>query len=320
MLISFSVLLCSLALAAAQQVGKLLNETHPRLQWTRCAADESCQTIDGAVVVDANKRWLHEVDSYMSCYDGNMWNPDICSSAEACTSNCALEGADYRGYGISAANDTISLPLLTRIDFSRNVDSRLFLMESKDKYQTFTLLGNELAFDVDLSTVECGINSALYFVAMDVDGGKARHPTNKAGAEYGTGYCDASCPRDLRFVGGKANIELWRPSETDQDSGYGHFGACCPEFAVWNSNAHSFSMSSHTCYYEDYSVCEATDCDSTYIDPEDRYGGYCDPNGCNYNPYRMGNKDFYGKGKEVDTTKKFTYVHHPTKGLSNLRC
>lgn len=35
------------------------------------------------------------------------------------------------------------------------------------KYQMFTLMNNEFAFDVDLSTVECGLNAALYFVAMD---------------------------------------------------------------------------------------------------------------------------------------------------------
>lgn len=32
-----------------------------------------------------------------------------------------------------------------------------------------------------------GLNGALYFVSMDADGGVAKHPTNKAGAQYGTG-------------------------------------------------------------------------------------------------------------------------------------
>ena len=78
-------------------------------------------------------------------------------------------------------------------------------MENKDKYQMFTLLNNEVAVDVDLSSVECGINAALYFVAMEPDGGLSRYPTNKAGAKYGTGYCDASCPRSNRFNGGKVS-------------------------------------------------------------------------------------------------------------------
>jgi cellulose 1,4-beta-cellobiosidase len=29
---------------------------------------------------------------------------------------------------------------------------------------------------------------------MEADGGKAKFPQNKAGAAYGTGYCDAQCP------------------------------------------------------------------------------------------------------------------------------
>lgn len=81
-------------------------------------------------------------------------------------------------------------------------------MSGTDKYQTFTLQNNELAFDVDLSQIECGLNSALYFVAMDADGGKSKYSTNTAGAKYGTGYCDAQCARDLKFVGGKVRRRL----------------------------------------------------------------------------------------------------------------
>lgn len=54
----------------------------------------------------------------------------------------------------------------------------------------------------------CGINGALYFVKMDADGGLAKYPTNKAGAPYGTGYCDAQCPRDLKFIAGKVSSEV----------------------------------------------------------------------------------------------------------------
>lgn len=71
-------------------------------------------------------------------------------------------------------------------------------MESSSQYQMFTLMGNEFTFDVELSTLECGLNGALYFVKMDASGGDS-----EAGAEYGTGYCDAQCARDLKFVGGK---------------------------------------------------------------------------------------------------------------------
>ena len=88
-------------------------------------------------------------------------------------------------------------------DFSEIVNMRLFLLEEEDRYEMFTLMDNEFAFDVDLSQVPCGLNAALRFVAMDADGGMERYPTQKAGAKYGTGYCDASCPRSLRYVGGE---------------------------------------------------------------------------------------------------------------------
>jgi len=41
---------------------------------------------------------------------------------------------------------------------------------------------------------------------MDKDGGMAKYPTNKAGAKYGVGYCDAQCPRDLKFINGQVSF------------------------------------------------------------------------------------------------------------------
>jgi cellulose 1,4-beta-cellobiosidase len=79
-------------------------------------------------------------------------------------------------------------------------------MESDTKYQMFTLLGNEFTFDVDASNLPCGLNGALYFVSMDQDGGASKYPGNKAGAKYGTGYCDSQCPRDLKFINGEVSI------------------------------------------------------------------------------------------------------------------
>lgn len=60
----------------------------------------------------------------------------------------------------------------------------------------------EFTFDVDVSNLPCGLNGALYFSEMDADGGLSKYPTNKAGAQYGTGYCDSQCPRDLKFING----------------------------------------------------------------------------------------------------------------------
>jgi cellulose 1,4-beta-cellobiosidase len=193
--------------------------------------------------------------------------------------------------------------------YGKNVGSRMYLMKDEKTYQHFDLIGNELAFDVDLSTVACGLNSALYFVAMPADGGMSTQPNNKAGAKYGTGYCDAQCARDLKFLGGSANMEGWKPSESDGSAGVGAKGACCAEIDVWESNSAAFALTPHACENNDYHICEdgvGAGCGGTYS--EERYAGLCDANGCDYNPYRMGNPDFYGRGKTVDTTKKFTVV------------
>jgi cellulose 1,4-beta-cellobiosidase len=141
-----------------------------------------------------------------NCYDGNKWT-SACTSEADC-SKCALEGADYgKTYGVSTSGNQLSLTFMTKHEYGTNIGSRLYLMQNTDTYQMFTLNNNEFAFDVDLSTVECGLNSALYFVAMESDGGKKTYPNNKAGAKYGTGYCDAQCARDLKFIGGKVSNE-----------------------------------------------------------------------------------------------------------------
>jgi cellulose 1,4-beta-cellobiosidase len=190
------------SLAAAQQVGKETAETHPKMTWKKCSGS-SCTTVNGEVVIDANWRWLHTTSGMENCYDGNEWT-DKCSSATDCASKCALEGADYsKTYGAGTSGDALTLKFVTKHEYGTNIGSRFYLMESATKYQMFTLMNNEFTFDVDLSTLDCGLNGALYFVAMDADGGMAKYSTNKAGAKYGTGYCDAQCARDLKFVGGK---------------------------------------------------------------------------------------------------------------------
>lgn len=68
----------------------------------------------------------------------------------------------------------------------------------------------------------------------------------------------------------------------------------------------STAFTAHPCKNSAQHSCQGDDCGGTYS--ETRYAGDCDPDGCDYNPYRMGVKDFYGKGMKVDTSKKFTVV------------
>lgn len=81
------------------------------------------------------------------------------------------------------------------------------MMASEDKYEMFKLKNKEFTFDVDVSNLPCGLNGALYFVSMDADGGMSRFPDNTAGAKYGTGYCDAQCPQDIKFINGQVGHE-----------------------------------------------------------------------------------------------------------------
>lgn len=41
---------------------------------------------------------------------------------------------------------------------------------------------------------------------------------------------------------------------------------------------------------------------------ESRYDGYCDKDGCDFNPYRWGAQNFFGPGKTVDSKAKMTVV------------
>jgi cellulose 1,4-beta-cellobiosidase len=97
----------------------------------------------------------------------------------------------------------LKLNFVTKGSYSTAIGSRTYLMADDSSYQMFKFNNQEFTFDVDLSNLPCGLNGALYFVSMDADGGMKKYSTNKAGAKYGTGYCDAQCPRDLKFINGE---------------------------------------------------------------------------------------------------------------------
>jgi cellulose 1,4-beta-cellobiosidase len=261
--------------------------------------------------------------------------PSGCQNNTDCTTTCAIEGADYaRTYGITTPDETaLRLQYVTSADFAQNFESRSFLLKADvDEYEVFTLAPDrEISFDVDVSNLPCGLSGSLYFVAMDGDGGMGRWSTNKAGAKYGTGYCDASCPQNVRFINGEvcclrkmerswlrwlhftdhctqANADRWIPPVDwrDQDGGRGYYGSCCAEVDIWDSNSMSTALTAKPCTTIEQTRCEHDGCGPTFS--QDQYQGVCDPDGCDFNPYRMGDRDFYGKGKVVDTSKPFTVV------------
>jgi len=181
------------------------------------------------------------------------------------------------------------------------------LMEDSEHYKMFKLKNKEFTFDVDVSNLPCGLNGALYFVSMDADGGKAKYSKNEAGAKYGTGYCDAQCPHDLKYINGEPNMIDWKPSATDPNAGTGKYGTCCVEMDIWEANSMATAYTAHACDVQEQTRCEGVDCGDN---PDHRFDGKCDKNGCDFQTYRLGNTSFYGKGSsfKLDSTKKMTVV------------
>jgi cellulose 1,4-beta-cellobiosidase len=300
------VIAALLPVALSQLAGTNTPEVHPALTWQKCTGTggTSCTTQSSTVVLDSNWRWLHDgVSGDTNCYTGNTWDTTFCPDGKTCAENCALDGADYSGtYGISTSGNALTLKFVT----GSNVGSRVYLMApgSTTEYQTFNFENQEFTFDVDVSQLPCGLNGALYFSQMDADGGVAKSAgTNKAGANFGTGYCDSQCPRDMKFINGVANVAGWTPDSNNANTGTGNMGTCCPEMDVWEANSISAAVTPHPCSTLGQSTCTGTTCSEA-----NSTQGTCDQAGCDFNSYRMGNTTFYGPGLTVDTKQKITVV------------
>ncbi len=89
---------------------------------------------------------------------------------------------------------------------------RVYLVEPEgtNANHLFMLKGQEFTFDVELSTMRCGFNAALYFVGMDA---------NNGGAESGTNYCDAQAVA----------------------------GTFCSEMDLWEANTKAQQYTTHAC-------------------------------------------------------------------------
>eukprot|EP01133_Synstelium_polycarpum_P002480 gene2480-2821_t len=281
-----------------QAIGQI-QELHPKLSWSQCSTNGQCSKKNGEVVIDANWRWLHTsptaAGGQTDCYGNDQFNKAVCPNPNQCTSVCQVEGVNtyQETYGVSTSNDELKLNFKATTQYGVNYGSRMYLMEDENKYQMFKLLDQEFTFDVDVSSLECGLNGALYLVSMDVDGGRAKYPSNKAGAKYGTGYCDSQCPTDIKYINGMINVDK-------------KVGTCCAEMDIWEANKMASAFTPHPCSASGAFTCEAGKCGGA--GGGGRYIGQCDPDGCDFNPFRLGNETFYGPGMTVNTNKKFTVV------------
>merc|ERR1711972_812649 len=175
-----------------------------------------------------------------------------------------------------------------------SVGSRVYLTDGAESYKMFKLKNREFSVDVDVSSLACGLNGALYFVEMDQAGGKGVGQ-NEAGAKFGTGYCDAQCPHDIKWMDGEANVD-------------GQYGICCFEMDIWEANKQATAFTPHPCSVEGPYRCEGTACGDGA--KGERYMGVCDKDGCDLNAYRMGAQAHYGPGSgfDVDTTQPVTVI------------
>jgi len=312
--------LCALAgvLAAAvrgQQVGTVSPEVHPPFSAQQCTKSGGCKDVPGELVLDAQWRWLHEKGGYTNCLSDAGWNATSCPDAATCATHCELEGLDVKDYSEKVGVDLIPGGVkLSYISPKGAKSSRLYLLEGKDQYRMFKLKNREFSVTVDASTLSCGLNGALYFVEMPQNGGKDG-TLNGAGAAYGTGYCDAQCPRDMKFIPKiGANLKDWKKIdvmtpelEPTKFGPVGHYGACCAEMDIYEANREAGAYTAHPCDIDGLQACEGEEgCGS-----KDRPGlGPCDKDGCGFNPYRVGERGFFGTGDgfTVDTSKPVTLV------------
>ncbi|EAA27195.1 glycoside hydrolase family 7 protein [Neurospora crassa] len=276
------------SLVSAQQIGTITPESHPKLPTKRCTLSGGCQTVSTSIVLDAFQRPLHKIgDPSTACVVGGP----LCPDAATCAANCALEGVDYASLGVKTEGDALTLNQWVSDPSNpghyKTSSPRTYLVAEDGKnYEAVKLLGKEISFDVDVSNLPCGMNGAFYLSEMLMDGGRGEF--NAAGAEYGTGYCDAQCPK-LDFINGEANINKTH-------------GACCNEMDIFEANARAKSFTPHPCSIERVYKCTGdTECGQSQ--------GVCDQWGCTYNEYQKGVHDFYGlapPAKTIDTTQKFT--------------
>lgn len=293
------------AYAAAQQIGHQKSEYHPSMNFYQCQKESGCKVSEKSVTMDANWRWTHNVGGYQNCYEGTSWDKNFCPDPDTCAQGCAIDGVDTNDmkntYGVTSDGENLTLGFVTRTQYGTNVGSRMYMLQDAYNYEMFKLKNREFSFTVDVSALPCGLNGALYFTEMPQDGDKGMG-NNQAGAQYGTGYCDAQCPHDLKFIKGQANTEDWNTT-----TGMGKFGICCAEMDIWEANKTASAYTVHPCNISEGSF-KCQDAETCGDNPDHRYDGLCDKDGCDLNPYRAGVTNFYGEGLNVDTTKPFQVI------------
>ena len=83
-------------------------------------------------MIDSNWRWLHRNNDTTNCQNSQGWDPNVCSDAETCASECTLEGVSAQGYqdtyGVRSDGDELHLDFVAP---SGGVGSRIYLLDAE---------------------------------------------------------------------------------------------------------------------------------------------------------------------------------------------
>lgn len=288
-------------------------EVHPKLTTYKCTTDGGCVSQNTALVLESSQHNIYQLNNpEYNCGEwGSAANATICPDQETCQKNCIMEGiSDYTTRGVYTNGSDLTLFMLSAN--GTEYSPRVYLLnEAEDAYELLHLTGQEFTFDVDMSKLPCGMNSALYFSEMEATGGKDLSNIPVAGAPYGTGYCDAQC-YTTPFVNGLVSTSFCllaiKPFERLQrflsiqtQANTNGSGICCAELDIWEANSRATQFAPHTCNQTGLYMCDpqSGECGAS---------GVCDKNGCSMNPYKMGHPEYYGLNMLVDTSRPFSVV------------
>lgn len=169
-------------------------EVHPKLTTYKCTKSGGCVAQHTALVLEASQHKIYQRDHPdYNCGDSTV-NATACPDEATCQQNCILQGnSDYTNNGVFTNGSDLTLVMLGANGTQENSPRIYLLNEAEDAYEMMHLTGQEFTFDVDVSKLPCGMNSALYLSEMEARGGQEGSDLAVAGAPYGTGYCDAQC-------------------------------------------------------------------------------------------------------------------------------
>jgi len=174
---------------------------------------------------------------------------------------------------IAAKDDSLTLTYNSAVG-----GPRVYLIEEEGTNENFLfkLKTQEFTFDVELSTMPCGFNAALYFTGMDA---------NSGGAEDGTNYCDAQAVA----------------------------GVFCSEMDIMEANIYAQQYTTHGCIDACGSFSTSSQCKGGQSNICDQSG--CGLNPFRYGPGTTWNAEYdnptwYGPGAgyQLDSTQQYTVV------------